>query len=185
MLQNRSTPFKLEKTIFITINLTLCTTSWRRRWGCRGQCPQLRMGHLWRFCCTRLVLWAYWHRPVAQFPRRRRRRQPEHGWCGGDLEGSLTVDLLRRWAPLGAVAEFGDSAASMPLGCCQWEGARVLVGGMRGGVKKCPWWWWCLGWPQFFDVGCLMPYFSMKKYGGGTMLVCYYRKDRGLRTAGI
>ena len=32
-----------------------------------------------------------------------------------------------------------------------------------------------MGSPDFFDVGCSTPYFSMKKYGGGMMLVCYYR----------
>jgi hypothetical protein len=30
-----------------------------------------------------------------------------------------------------------------------------------------------MGCPEFFDVDCLMPYFSMKKYGGGMILVCY------------
>jgi hypothetical protein len=29
------------------------------------------------------------------------------------------------------------------------------------------------GRPQFLDVGCLMPYLSVKKYGGGMLVVCY------------
>jgi len=30
-----------------------------------------------------------------------------------------------------------------------------------------------MGGPEFFDVGCSTPYFSVKKYGGGMMVVCY------------
>ena len=29
------------------------------------------------------------------------------------------------------------------------------------------------GFTLIFGVGCLTPYFSVKKYGGGMMLVCY------------
>jgi len=31
-----------------------------------------------------------------------------------------------------------------------------------------------IGSPEFFDEGCSTPYFSVKKYGGGMMLVCYW-----------
>ena len=30
-----------------------------------------------------------------------------------------------------------------------------------------------MGSPEFFNVGCSKPYFSVKKYVGGMMLVCY------------
>ena len=30
-----------------------------------------------------------------------------------------------------------------------------------------------IGMVGIFDVGCSTPYFSVKKYGGGMMLVCY------------
>ena len=87
--------------------------------GCRQQCVKQCMGRLWQFRCNGFVLRTYWHHPVARFPRRRGRRQSEHGQRRGNLGGSPLVDLPHQWAPLGDVAKFGNTP---PLfcshGCC-------------------------------------------------------------------
>ena len=55
------------------------------------------------------------------------------------------------------------------------EGAQGFWSGARGGGEKVSTMLvliGTMGGPEFFDVGHLTPYFSMKKYGGGMMLVC-------------
>ena len=57
----------------------------------------------------------------------------------GSARGSTAVDLLRRWAPLVAMAEFGDSAATVALSWVLSVRGRKSVGREReGGEKKCP-----------------------------------------------
>jgi hypothetical protein len=138
MLRNRSTSLKLEKTILITIYLTvMCTTCRRRQGVCRRRCLQPRMSRLRWFRRKRFILWTYWRRPVARFPRRRRGRQSEHGQRGGHLGGSTTVDLLRRWAPLDAATKLGDAAAgSAPPCVLSLRGRGGGGSGGRGGVVK-------------------------------------------------
>ena len=86
---------------------------------------------------------------------------------------------------------FAASMGTVGRGCRVWcshhhyctsvgvvgEGAQGFWLGARGGGRK------IVhnvgvdrdtaGLTLIFDVGCLMPYFSVKKYGGGMMLVCY------------
>ena len=85
------------------------------------------------------------------------------------MGGSTAVDLLRRWAPLDVVAEFGAPTITIALA---WV---LLVRGYKGfgrepeggrnsvhnvGVNRDG------GLTLIFDVGCSTPYFSVKKYGG-------------------
>jgi hypothetical protein len=110
------------------------------------------------------------------------------GYRGGNGEGSRNMgDAEAIWgvdtgwfaALIGTVGRGGQIRHPPPSllrshGCCRWEGARFWSGA-RGGGEKVPMVLVVirtLGWPQFFDVGCLRPYFSVKKYGGGMMLVC-------------
>ena len=66
------------------------------------------------------------------------------------------------------------------MGVVVGEGAQWFWSGARGGGRKSV---HNAGVDRdteltlIFDVGCLTPYFSVKKYGygGGMMLVCYYR----------
>jgi hypothetical protein len=145
MLRSRSASLKLEKTILITINFTImCTTRRRRRCGCRRRCPQPRMGRLRQFRRNRSVLWTYLHRLVARLTRRRwgLGRQSEHGQRGGHLGGSTTVDLLLRWAPLDAVAEFGAPTVTIALAWVLLVRGHKGFGREReGGEKKCPQCW--------------------------------------------
>jgi len=145
MLRNRSTLSKLEKTILISINLTImCTTHWRRWWDCRRRCLQPRMGRLRRFQRNRFVLWTYcyWHRRVALSPRRQQGRQSEHGQRGGHLGGLTTVNLLLWWALLDAVAAFGAPTVTIAL---SWvllvRGRKGFGREQEGGEKKCPQCW--------------------------------------------
>ena len=92
------------------------------------------------------------------------------------MGGSTTVDLLLQWAPLDAVAKFGAPTVTIALAWVlsvrghkgfgrerEARGRKVHnVGGDRDG-----------GLTLIFDVGCSTPFFSVKKYGGGMMLVCY------------
>jgi hypothetical protein len=67
------------------------------------------------------------------------------------------------------------------------EGTQGFWSGARGGGDKVSTMLVSIGMvgsPELFDVGFLTPYFSVKKYGGDMMLLCYYRIDRGLRTTG-
>ena len=87
------------------------------------------------------------------------------------MGGSTTVDFLRRWAPLDAVAEFGAPTVTIALswwvmsvrGCKgfgrEQEGGRKSVHNV--GVDR------DTGLTLIFDVVCSTPYFSAKKYGGG------------------
>ena len=138
MLRNRSTSLKLEKTILITIYLTvMCTTCRRRRGVCRRRCLQPRMSRLRRFRRKRFILWTYWRRPVARFPRRQRGRQSEHGRRQGDLGLASTVDFACFGALSRAATKLGDAAAgSAPQGVLSLRGRGGGGSGGRGGVKK-------------------------------------------------
>jgi hypothetical protein len=132
MLRNRSTSLKLEKKIFITIIFTImCTTRRRQQCGCRQRCPQPRMDQLRWFQCNSSVLCTYCHCPVTQFLRWRLGRQSKYGWCGGDLRGVTTVDLVLSTCAFSPLDKFADSNAGIPLpsmflmrGCkgIGWEG---------------------------------------------------------------
>ena len=138
MLRNRSTSSKLEKTILITIYLTvMCTTCQRRRGVCRRRCLQPRMSRLRRFQRKRFILWTYWRRPVARFPRRQRGRQSEHGRRRGDLGLASTVDFACFGALSRAATKLGDAAAGSAPPCVLSLRGRGGGGrGGRGGVVK-------------------------------------------------
>jgi hypothetical protein len=87
---------------------------------------QLCMGPLWWLQRNRFVLWTYRHHLVAWFLQQQQRRQLEHGWRGGIFGGLPTVNLLRQWALLGAVAKFGSATATVLLA---WV---LLVRGPKG-----------------------------------------------------
>ena len=56
------------------------------------------------------------------------------------------------------------------------EGAQRFWSGARGGGEKVSTMLvliGTMGGPELFDVGCSTHYFSVKKYGGGMMVVCY------------
>ena len=56
------------------------------------------------------------------------------------------------------------------------EGAQGFLSGARGGGEKVSITLESIGMmgsPELFEVGCSMPYFSLKKFRGGMMLVCY------------
>ena len=138
MLRNRSTLLKLGETIIFSINLTIvCMMRWRWRCGCRWQCPQPRVGRLWQFRCTRFVLWAYWNRLVA----RSHGGGGEGSWNMGSAE-AIWGGRRRLICCIGGRCweRWPNPALPPPLcrlhGCCQWEGARVLVGSERGGRKS-------------------------------------------------
>ena len=67
---------------------------------------------------------------------------------------------------MGAVLALVESGGTSQTGCFNVEENSMEsvhnVGVHRDG-----------GFTLIFGVGCLMPYFSVKKYGGGMMLVCY------------
>jgi len=80
------------------------------------------------------------HCPVAWLPWRRWGRQKVHGRRRGhDLGGSTTVDLLRQWAPLDAVAKFGAPDITIAL---SWvlsvRGRKGFGREQEGGEEKCP-----------------------------------------------
>ena len=110
----------------------------------QARIPHPHMGHLRQFQCNRSVLWTYWHHPVARgLPRLRRGRQTEHGQRGGDLGGSMLVNFLRRWAPLGAMAKFSATTTRVPL---PWvlpvRGRKGKGRDRRGDEKGCYDRWW-------------------------------------------
>jgi hypothetical protein len=100
----------------------------------QGMMPAAAVDHLRPFQCNIFVLWTYSHRPVAQLRWRQRGRQSENGQGGGNFGLALTAILLRRWEPLGVVAEFGNATAGrtpsrvLLLRCAGVEG----IGGTRG-----------------------------------------------------
>ena len=127
MLRNRSTSLKLEKTILITI----------RQGVCRRRCLQPRMSRLRRFRRKRFILWTYWRRPVARFPRRRRGRQSEHGRRRGNLGLASMVDFACFGALSRAATKLGDAAAGTAPPCVLSLRGRGGGGsGGRGGVVK-------------------------------------------------
>ena len=156
----------------------MCTTDRQRRYGCRQQYPQPHTGCLRWSRHNMFVLWTFWHRPVARFLWQRWGRQSEHGRHGGDLGGSTTVNLLRQWAPLEAVAEIRNSTTAQTLACVLlvrggkgegWEqkggGGKVLrLKGLTGTLGL---WLW-----QHNDVGLLTLFYAVKKYGEPMILLC-------------
>ncbi len=119
----------------------MCTA--HRRWwcSCRQWSLQPRMDRLWWFRCNRSMLWTYWHRPVARFPRWRWVRQSKNGQCRGNLRGLTTVDLLHcRYLQSAHFARWPNSAILPPRvrsqGCCRWGGARGFGCEWEGGRKS-------------------------------------------------
>ncbi len=93
------------------------------------------------------------------------------------MAGSTKVDFLRRWAPLDAMAKFGTPTITIALAWVFFgEGTQGFWSGARGGGEKVSTMLVSIGMvgglTPIFDVGCSTPYFSMKKYWGGMMLVC-------------
>ncbi len=170
MLHNRSTSLKIEK-IITNIFTIMCTTCRHWQCGCRWKYPQPRMGHLQRFRYNWFVLWTYWHCSIAWFLWQRLGMQSQHGWHRGNFGFALMVFLMDFWALLGAVAEFDNATARRTPACMLLlRGGQGDGGGGRDGrvilarliVQLGS---WC--WPQFFDVWCLMPYFSTQKLWWG------------------
>jgi hypothetical protein len=86
------------------------------------------------------------------------------------LGGSTTVDLLLQWAPLDAVAQFGAPTLTIALASVLFVKGHKGFGREREGGEKSVHNVGAdreIGCPEFFDVVCSTPYFSMKKYGGG------------------
>jgi hypothetical protein len=138
MLRNRSMSLKLQKTILITIYLTvMCKTCRRRRGVCRRRYLQPGMSRLRRFRRKRFILWTYWRRPVARFPRRRRGRQSEHGRRRGDLGLASTVNFACLVSLLRAATKLGNAAAGSAPPCeLSLRGRGGGGSGVRGGVVK-------------------------------------------------
>ena len=81
---------------------------------------------------------------------------------------------------MGTVGRGGQIWRSHRHGCAPMGvvGERVqgIWSGARGGGEKVSTMLVSIGTmgsPEFFDVRCSTPYFSVKKYGGGMMVVCY------------
>ena len=135
---------------------------------------------------NRFVLWTSWHPcPVAQFGRSSSKGK-EGSWVIGDAE-AVWGDCQRsichvdghhweRWPNLAFLPPYCCLCMVLPVRGFKGVGQEQEGGGERkrrsvhtdvGDIGS-------LGWPRFFDVWCLMPYFSMKKsMGGGVMLICY------------
>ncbi len=87
------------------------------------------------------------------------------------MRGSMAVDLLCRWAKLVVAVECGNSAATVSLSWVLLVRGRKGFGWEREGGRKSIHIVLMIGSlssPQFFNVGCLMPYFSVNKSMGGT-----------------
>ena len=88
--------------------------------------PAAAVDHLRPFRRNRLVLWTYWHRPVARFWWRQRGRQSEK-WAGRkQFWARIDGDFA---ALMGAIGSGGQIQQ-----CHRWEDALtcVVVEGRRG-----------------------------------------------------
>ena len=100
---------------------------------------------------------------------------------GSSVTAAAAGKAVRTWAArvdghLDAVAEFGAPTVTIALAWVLSVSGRKGFGQEREGGRKSV---HNVGVDRdgvltlIFDVGCSTPNFSVKKYGGGMMLVCY------------